>query len=80
MSYQDQLSIDELRVNLHNRLQTLMASCKEHGRSRLQICSDDGRECVIATGNTLAKKEILKKAGFQWDGQQRVWWKYADVA
>ena len=44
------------------------------------VPADDGRECVIATGNTLPKKEILKKAGFQWDGQQRVWWKYADVA
>ncbi len=44
------------------------------------VATDDGRECVIATGNTLSMKGALKNAGFQWDGQQRVWWKYADVA
>lgn len=37
------------------------------------VSTDSGRDCVIATGNTLPKKDALKKAGFQWDGQQRAW-------
>ena len=42
--------------------------------------SQDGRQCVIATGNTHAKKEILSGAGFHWNAQRKFWWKYADVA
>ena len=42
--------------------------------------AQDGRQCVIATGNTHAKKEILSGAGFHWNAQRKFWWKYADVA
>ena len=34
--------------------------------------SQDGRNYVIATGNTMNKKEFLKAAGFMWNSQQRV--------
>lgn len=42
--------------------------------------AQDGRQCIIATGNTLPKKEILSGAGFRWNAQRKIWWKYADVA
>ncbi|MBG0790973.1 MAG: ERF family protein [Desulfovibrionaceae bacterium] len=42
--------------------------------------ANDGKQCVLATGDTHAKKEFLRKAGFQWDGSRKVWWRYADAA
>ena len=44
------------------------------------VAANDGRECVIATGNTHAKKEILQGAGFRWNPQRKIWWKYMDAA
>jgi len=44
------------------------------------VQTDDGRMCVVATGSTLEKKELLRAAGFKWNPQQRIWWKYADAA
>lgn len=42
--------------------------------------AQDGRPCIIATGNTQPKKDILRGMGFYWNSQRRIWWKYADVA
>lgn len=42
--------------------------------------TQDGRQCIIATGNTLPKKEILSGAGFRWNAQRKIWWRYADAA
>lgn len=42
--------------------------------------AQDGRLCVVAKGDMLAKKSLLAAAGFRWDSQQKLWWKYADVA
>ena len=41
------------------------------------VSAQDGRECVLATGNTAAKKEQLSAAGFHWNSQRKIWWKYA---
>lgn len=41
------------------------------------VSAQDGRECVLATGNTAAKKEQLSAAGFHWNPQRKIWWKYA---
>ena len=41
------------------------------------VSAHDGRECVLATGNTAAKKEQLSAAGFHWNPQRKIWWKYA---
>lgn len=41
--------------------------------------SQDGRQCIIATGNTMPKKEILSGAGFRWNPQRKIWWKYSDA-
>lgn len=43
------------------------------------ITANDGNQCIIATGNTIPRKEILSGAGFRWNPQRKVWWKYADV-
>ena len=44
------------------------------------VAANDGRECVIATGNTQAKKELLQGAGFRWNPQRKIWWRYMDAA
>lgn len=53
---------------------------KLDGVSYKNVQTDDGRMCVVATGSTLDKKEMLKAAGFKWNSQQKVWWKYAATA
>ncbi|WP_419784288.1 ERF family protein [Maridesulfovibrio sp.] len=40
----------------------------------------DGKPCILATGNTLQQKDSLRKAGFRWDGNRKLWWKYAQAA
>jgi len=45
-----------------------------------QVAAQDGRPCIIATGNTQAKKELLTGAGFRWNAQRKLWWKYVDAA
>lgn len=45
-----------------------------------QVTAQDGRHCIIATGNTQAKKELLTGAGFRWNAQRKLWWKYVDAA
>ena len=44
-----------------------------------QVRAKDGRACVTASGNTKAKKPLLKEAGFRWDNSRKIWWKYADA-
>ncbi len=41
---------------------------------------ETGREYVVASGNTHPKKEILQGAGFHWDPQDKVWWRYLNAA
>lgn len=45
-----------------------------------QMTAQNGRPCIIASGNTQAKKEILTGAGFRWNPQRKLWWKYVDAA
>ena len=45
-----------------------------------QVTALDGRPCIIATGNTQAKKELLTGSGFRWNPQRKLWWKYVDAA
>lgn len=42
--------------------------------------AQDGRECILATGNTAAQKNALSAAGFHWNAQRKIWWKYADAS
>lgn len=45
-----------------------------------KVQAQDGRLCIIAKGETASKKTLLMAAGFTWNQQQRLWWKYADIA
>ena len=45
-----------------------------------QVTAQDGRPCIIAIGNTQARKELLTGAGFHWNAQRKLWWKYVHVA
>jgi hypothetical protein len=40
----------------------------------------NGRRLVIAAGKTYNKKKLLAQSGFQWNEQQKIWWRYADAA
>lgn len=42
--------------------------------------TQEGRQYIIATGNTHPKKEILRGAGFSWNPQRKIWWKFTDAA
>ncbi len=43
------------------------------------ITSPDGKPCVIAGGDTMSKKELLKGAEFKWNPQRKIWWRYANA-
>ena len=53
---------------------------KIDGITYQSITSTDGRTCIIASGNTQPKKEMLMGLGFKWNAQRKMWWKYADAA
>lgn len=50
------------------------------GISYQSVTATDGRPCIIATGHTQPKKELLMGAGFKWNAQRKMWWKYADAS
>lgn len=41
------------------------------------VTAQDGRDCIIATGNTQPNKSFLIQEGFRWNPQRKLWWKYA---
>jgi hypothetical protein len=51
-----------------------------NGISYQSVTANDGKICVVATGNTMSQKEGLKSNGFIWNPQRKVWWRYADDA
>ena len=50
------------------------------GISYQTVTATDGRACIVATGQTQPKKELLLGAGFKWNAQRKMWWKYADAS
>ena len=44
------------------------------------VTATDGRACIIATGRTQPKKELLVGAGFKWNAQRKMWWRYAEAS
>jgi hypothetical protein len=44
------------------------------------VVTQDGRECIVASGNTQAKKSLLLGTGFRWSEQRKMWWKYSDAS
>ena len=50
---------------------------KLDGVNYQQTTETDGKVRIIASGDTFKKKKLLAQSGFQWDEQQKVWWRYA---
>ena len=44
------------------------------------VKTQDGKTCIFAKGNTHLKKDFLRSAGFRWDVNRKIWWRYADAA
>jgi hypothetical protein len=44
------------------------------------LTTQDNKLCIIAAGDTRAKKRLLEQAGFHWSEQRKIWWRYADAA
>lgn len=42
--------------------------------------TQDGRQCIVASGNTHPQKEMLRRAGFIWNAQRKIWWRYTNAA
>lgn len=53
---------------------------KLDGITYQEITATDGQVCIVATGNTQAKKDLLAGAGFKWNPQRKMWWKYAQAS
>ena len=41
------------------------------------VAASNGKACIIATGNARDKRPLLEQAGFRWDGNRKLWWRYA---
>lgn len=41
------------------------------------IAASNGRTCITASGNVRDKRAFLQEAGFRWDGNRKLWWRYA---
>ena len=66
---------------IHSPSQTPSAQLpKLDGITYQEITATDGQVCIVATGNTQAKKELLAGAGFKWNPQRKMWWKYAQAS
>ena len=50
------------------------------GVSFQYVPGQNGRLCVIATGRTQPKREILSGLGFRWSPERKIWWRYEDAS
>jgi hypothetical protein len=50
------------------------------GISYEAVSTTDGKLCIVAKGDTRAKKQLLTQAGFRWSPERHIWWRYADAA
>lgn len=53
---------------------------KIDGISFSTVQTQDDKLCIVASGDTRNKKQILLQAGFKWSEQRKMWWRYADAA
>ncbi|WP_027366840.1 ERF family protein [Desulfocurvibacter africanus] len=58
----------------------LAAMPKLDGISYKTASAQDGRLCIVATGNVSAKQQVLRASGFKWNEERKMWWRYADSA
>jgi hypothetical protein len=50
------------------------------GISYQNVTAHDGQTCIIASGDTIKQKEILKSIGFKWNVNRKIWWHYAEAS
>jgi hypothetical protein len=50
------------------------------GISYENVTAHDGQTCIIASGDTIKQKEILKSIGFKWNVNRKIWWRYAEAS
>jgi hypothetical protein len=50
------------------------------GISYENVTAHDGQTCIIASGDTIKQKEILKSIGFKWNVKRKIWWRYAEAS
>ena len=41
------------------------------------VSAQDGQQCIVARGDTVPQRNSLMAAGFKWNPQRKIWWKYA---
>ena len=41
------------------------------------VPAQNGQQCIVARGDTVPHKDSLMAAGFKWNPQRKIWWKYA---
>ena len=58
----------------------LSAIPKIDGVAYSVVPTQDDKLCIVATGDTRSKKQLLIQAGFKWSEQKKMWWRYADAA
>jgi hypothetical protein len=58
----------------------IAAMPKLDGIDYKMLTTRDNKLCIVATGDTRAKKGILEQAGFRWSHQRKIWWRYAGAA
>ena len=76
----DQSATNNISTPLNRTPASLESLPPIEGVTYRQVTAQDGRSCIIATGHTQPKKELLMGAGFKWNAQRKMWWKYADAA
>ena len=74
-------TIQDAAPSPHSTSRSLLTQLpKLDGITYQEITATDGQVCIVATGNTQAKKELLAGAGFKWNPQRKMWWKYAQAS
>ena len=41
------------------------------------VTTSNGKLCITASGKVQDKRPFLQEAGFRWDGNRKLWWRYA---
>jgi hypothetical protein len=41
------------------------------------VTAGNGKLCITASGQVRDKRPFLEEAGFRWDGNRKLWWRYA---
>lgn len=66
--------------SVQNDSQILDTLPKLTGVTYQVVTAQDGRDCIVASGDTQPRKNILSSAGFRWNAQRKIWWRYTDAS